>query len=110
MNTTVSLDRETPRSLARLLPRLKDALAPEIAADPAGWDSFTRRLEAYFPTLFKLYYELYSTRYDFFFHLEDLLASLGRAWFNRPGDLRALEQLGRLLQGATTSVDVRTGR
>ena len=26
------------------------------------------------------------------------------------GDLRALEQLGRLLQGATTSVDVRTGR
>lgn len=26
------------------------------------------------------------------------------------GDLRALEQLGRLLQGAGTSVDVRTGR
>ncbi len=91
MNPSTSLSLETSRSLRCLLPRLEASLTAEIAADPAGWQAFTRRLNQHFPALFQLYFELYQTRYDFFFHLEDLLASLARAWFTRPADLRALD-------------------
>ena len=88
---SLSLPRETRRSLARLLLRLQDAFVSQIEADPHGWEQFTQRLESHYPTLFKLYYELYSTRYDFFYHLEDLLITLGNAWFDRPPDLRELD-------------------
>jgi len=91
MNTPQPLPLETARSLRRLLPRLETSLAAEIAADPAGWQGFTRRLETHFAVLFSLYHNLYQTRYDFFYHLEDLLLSLARAWFARPVDLRALD-------------------
>ena len=40
----------------------------------------------------------------------DLERALAARAIGYSGDLRALEQLGRLMQGATTSVDVRTGR
>ena len=40
----------------------------------------------------------------------DLERALAARAIGFSGDLRALEQLGRLLQGASTSVDVRTGR
>lgn len=79
------------RSLRRLLPRLQAAFAAEIAADPQGWRDFTHRLETRFAALFSLYFELYSAQYDFFYHLEDLLTSLARAWFARPADLRHLD-------------------
>ena len=91
MNPSIPLHHETERSLARLLPRLETSLAPQITADPQGWRVFTSRLNLHFPALFKLYFELYSSRYDFFFHLEDLLTCLGRAWFSRPADLRKLD-------------------
>lgn len=83
---------EASRSLRRLLPRLESALAAEIAADPAAWRAFRQRLETRFVVLFELYYDLYRTRYDFFYHLEDLLFTLARAWFERPADLRALDK------------------
>ncbi len=82
---------ESSRSLRRLLPRLESALAAEIAANPAAWRAFRERLETRFAALFDLYYGLYHTRYDFFYHLEDLLFALARAWFERPADLRALD-------------------
>ena len=88
---SLSIPQETRRSLTRLLPRLQTALATQIAADPQAWEQFTKRLAEHYPALFKLYYDLYSTRYDFFYHLEDLLLSLGRAWFARPEDLRHLD-------------------
>ncbi len=91
MQPTLSLPIETSRSLRRLLPRIEASLAPQIAADPVGWEQFTHRLETRFTALFNLYFDLYSARYDFFFHLEDLLFSLARAWFNRPADLRGLD-------------------
>ncbi|HVN14387.1 MAG TPA: amylosucrase, partial [Anaerolineales bacterium] len=34
--------------------------------------------------------------YDFFFHIEDLIASLAKAWFARSADLRALDQAREL--------------
>src|SRR5689334_18391001 len=85
-------ERDARRALKRLLPRVERELSGSIAADPAGWQVFSQRLATHFPALFKLYWGLYLTRYDFFFHLEDLLISLARAWFQRPGDLRALDR------------------
>ena len=88
--------RETSRSLERILPRVETSLAAQIVADPQGWQSFTQRLDAHFPTLFQLYFNLYSTHYDFFFHLEDLITSLARAWFARFAELRELDSAREL--------------
>lgn len=89
---SASLEREARRSLDRLLPRLETHLNDRIQSDPAGWEEFTARLHRQFPRLFELYYSLYSTRYDFFFHLENLLSILTEGWFRRPGDLRYLDR------------------
>jgi len=91
MSLPISLDREALRTLDRLLPRLENSLAEQIKADPANWEVFSNRLHRHFPLLFQLYYKLYNDRYDFFFHIEDLLTSLARAWFSRPVDLRTLD-------------------
>ena len=88
---TLDLDVEAKRSLARLIPRVERALAGLVAADERGWQAFQDRLQRVFPALFKLYLELYGDHYDFFFHLEDLLTSLGRSWFARPDALRELD-------------------
>ena len=85
------MEREAGQTLTRLLPRVKQALAKSIKADPQGWDDFSERLHKHFPTLFKLYFHIYSERYDFFFHLEDLVTTLARSWMERPNDLRALD-------------------
>ncbi|PWH11946.1 MAG: amylosucrase [Anaerolineae bacterium] len=82
---------EPSRSLHRLMPCLEATLAAQIAADPQRWQQFTQRLQTHFPALFALYADLYSARYDFFYHLQDLLLTLARAWFERPDDLRALD-------------------
>ena len=92
MLTTIQLDRESKHALQRLLPRVEKTLSDSISSDPQGWQEFNDRLKIYFPSLFNLYLELYGTRYDFFFHLEDLLVSLARAWFARTKDLRTLDK------------------
>ncbi len=91
MNPIISFDIEINRTLGRILPRLEISLSQAIAADPQGWKQFKQRLSIRFAALFKLYLDIYGERYDFFFHLEDLLASLARAWFERPLDLRELD-------------------
>lgn len=85
------LVREAHRSLARLLPRLTARYAPTKKRTPAGWEDFTRRLHAYFPRLFALYYQLYRGQYDFFFHLESLLNTLADSWLARSPELQALD-------------------
>jgi len=87
----LNLNTEAANSLEKLLPRLQSALTEQIAADPQAWLAFTQRLEAHFPALFRLYHQLYASRYDFFYHLEALLSELARAAFARPTDLRALD-------------------
>lgn len=86
------LERETTRTLNRLLPRLEDSASNFLSADPAGWREFRLRLEKYFPALFDLYLQLYGGHYDFFYHLEDLIKSLAQAWAARSADLRKLDQ------------------
>lgn len=87
-----SLEREARRSLQRLLPRVEQTIKKNISKDPQGWSQFGARLQKNFPALFNLYFEIYNDRYDFFYHLEDLLASIARSWFNRPIDLRELDE------------------
>lgn len=88
---TSQTNREAERTLKRILPRIETTLARLIKADSKGWREFSSRLQKHFVTLFNLYLELYSARYDFFFYLEDLITSLARAWFERPPDLRKLD-------------------
>ena len=90
MNPHDTLETQLP--LRRLLPRLEKELSVSISANPEAWQTFLHRLQNYFPLLFNLYLGLYGTRYDFFFHLEDLLTSIARACFARSDDLRALDQ------------------
>ncbi|MFN8380307.1 MAG: alpha-amylase family glycosyl hydrolase [Anaerolineales bacterium] len=92
MIQTDSLEREARKSLQRLLPRIEQALKKDIAKDKQGWKQFNARLQRNFPALFNLYVEIYSDRYDFFYHLEDLLISIARSWFARPVDLRELDE------------------
>ncbi len=86
------LEREARKSLQRLLPRVEQTLKKNISKDPQGWKQFNARLQKDFPALFNLYFEIYNDRYDFFYHLEDLLTSIARSWFNRPLDLRELDE------------------
>jgi amylosucrase len=76
----------------RLFPRLRDRFASEIEAHPIVWEQFFARLDAHFTRLFHLYYKLYSSHYDFYYHLEDLLSVLGRMWSERPEDLMELDK------------------
>jgi glycosidase len=91
MSDSIQFDRESNRTLQRLLPRVEKELSDSVSADPHGWLEFNERVRKYFPALFNLYLGLYGTRYDFFYHLEDLLVSLARSWFARAADLRSLD-------------------
>ncbi|HMZ08969.1 MAG TPA: alpha-amylase family glycosyl hydrolase, partial [Anaerolineales bacterium] len=91
MIATQTMEREAHLSLKRILPRVEAALKTEIKKDREGWRQFVKRLEDNIPNLFTLYADVYSDRYDFFFHLEDLIISIARSWFNRPADLRQLD-------------------
>ena len=86
-----NIEREAYRTLHRILPRVEEILKPEIENDKRGWGQFTSRLQKNFVTLFTLYADVYSDRYDFFFYLEDLILSIARFWFCRPQDLRELD-------------------
>ena len=87
-----NIKREAQITFHRLLPRLRMEFSDSISADRSGWDELSKRLQSHFTSLFQLYFALYSSRYDFFFHMEDLLFSLARAWFERPKDLRRLDK------------------
>lgn len=81
-------DRQTQTTLSRLLPRIEQHFNRQVRAQPTAWSSFCSRLIAHFPQLFKLYFDLYAGRYDFYFHLENLLETLAKMWFERPEDLK----------------------
>jgi amylosucrase len=79
------------KALSRLMPRLEQRFADKV--DSAEWDAFTRRLRQNFPDLFRRLYALYGREYDFFYHLESILASATEMWMHRPGELKALDAL-----------------
>lgn len=87
--TSTPTARETERTLARLLPRLEATFADQVTTP--DWAIFRQRLETHFPRLFPLLLSLYRERYDFYYHLECILALAARSWLARPVELKALD-------------------
>ena len=59
-------------SLDRLLPRLEARFAAQV--DDDEWEGYLNRLRHHFPRLFSGLHALYGEHYDFFYHLESILA------------------------------------
>ncbi|MEM9827083.1 MAG: alpha-amylase family glycosyl hydrolase [Planctomycetota bacterium] len=82
---------EADLSRQRLDPRIRDVwlrreLAPELQ------EEFSRRLDQHFARLFGLLRELYGDRYDFFFHLEQILVTAAEAFADRREVLRRVDR------------------
>ena len=88
------MERQTQLSLDRLLPRLRAHFA---AANLADWQAFETRLAAHFPTIFELLVRIYGDQYDFFYHLERILATAAEMWLARPAELKALDAAARAI-------------
>lgn len=86
----IDVQYEAELTLSRLLPRLEARFAGLAA--PEEWTIFTRRLETHFPRLFRLLAHLYGAHYDFFYHLENLLAAAAGAWLKRSTELKRLDR------------------
>ena len=78
-------------SLNRILPRLEARFANGI--DTNEWEGYLNRLRQHFPRLFSCLHALYGQHYDFFYHLESVLASATTMWIERPNQLKALDAL-----------------
>ncbi len=85
------MSQESAASLRRVLPRLEARFKDQV--DPVEWDAYVQRLKMHFPRLFEHLHGLYSDRYDFFYHLESILASATEMWLARPDELKALDAL-----------------
>ena len=83
------MELEAQRSLERLLPRLEAEFVASV--ESAAWAEFRRRTEEHFPHFFSLLVRLHGDRYDFFYHLERILALAAESWLARPSDLKALD-------------------
>lgn len=87
----VDFQVETDLTLRRLQPRLQ-VVWDRHQTDPATIESFEERLHQYWPTLFRLLMELYSHRYDFFYHVEQILLTAAEGWAQRSEPLRKLDE------------------
>ena len=85
------VQRQAELSLQRLWPRLEGAFGDEARTAPEDWRAFEMRLRREWERLFGLLLGLYGGQYDFFYHLEELLRTLARSWFARPGWLKQLD-------------------
>ncbi|MBI1354595.1 MAG: amylosucrase [Acidobacteria bacterium] len=83
--------QETTASLRRLLPRIEQRFRGQV--EPVEWDAYVERLKRHFPRLFERLFQLYGREYDFFYHLEAVLATATEAWIARPDELKALDAL-----------------
>lgn len=89
MQDNAWVERESSASLRRLMPRLEARFEGRI--DAAEWDAYVERLRRHFPRLFGRLHGLYGHYYDFFYHLESILASATQMWLERPAELKALD-------------------
>lgn len=89
MHDTAWVERESSASLRRLMPRLEARFEGRVDADE--WDAYVQRLRRHFPRLFGRLHALYGHYYDFFYHLETILASATQMWLERPDELKALD-------------------
>ncbi|MGB5307124.1 MAG: amylosucrase [Gammaproteobacteria bacterium] len=91
MTDIASTNAQATTSLARLLPRLEARFTGQVDADE--WEGYLNRLRLNFPRLFNGLHALYGKEYDFFYHLESILASATEMWIQRPQELMALDAL-----------------
>lgn len=89
MNQVDPQPRQIATSLSRLLPRLSERFAERT--EPEAWQEYIKRIKTHFPRLFQLLYQLYGNQYDFFYHLENILAIATKMWLDRSDDLKALD-------------------
>jgi amylosucrase/maltose alpha-D-glucosyltransferase/alpha-amylase len=89
MNDTELLKKHTDESLRRLMPRLESRFAANV--DEGEWYAYVQRIHTHFPRLFRLLHRLYGSEYDFFYYLEDILATATGMWVSRPAELKALD-------------------
>ncbi len=85
-------DYDAQLSLQRLWPRLQ-SLWDALNTEDAIRREFEERLVVHWPSLFQLLRTLYGSRYDFFYHLEQILTTAASAWSDRPESLRAMDRV-----------------
>ncbi|MBN1563078.1 MAG: alpha-glucosidase C-terminal domain-containing protein [Anaerolineae bacterium] len=83
----MNLDHEINVTLRRLIPRLEPHLP-----DSDSRREFNARLDQHFPAIFRLLLDLYGDRYDFFYHLEQILIMTASMYMQRPAALKALDR------------------
>lgn len=82
---------EADLSMRRLMPRLQ-AYWDEAGIDDKLRHEFELRLKEQWHRLFRLLFGLYGGRYDFFYHLEQILLTAARAWAERSETLREIDR------------------
>ena len=91
MGQVDSWEKQSATSLSRLLPRLEERFSSRV--ESGEWQGYLDRLHTHFPRLFRLLYKLYGDQYDFFYHLENILATATSMWLKRSDDLKALDMM-----------------
>ena len=89
-SSVADLSFEAQLTLQRIQPRL----APFWERTDESADSieqFNTRLNEHWPRLFGLLFELYGHRYDFFYHLEQIVEACAESWHSRPEVLRKVD-------------------
>jgi amylosucrase len=85
------VQQQAALSLERLWSRLEINFRDEANAAPDDWCVFERRLRHEWERLFGLLIGLYGGKYDFFYHLEEILGAIARSWLARPTWLKHLD-------------------
>ena len=113
-----SLSEQAALSLKRLKPRWRARFLQQPTATEEQWQILWERTEKQFPALFDRLHALYGGRYDFFYHLEEIIFEALKAGFTRSIELKQLD-IQRLndplwiqnqkMLGATGYVDLQAG-
>ncbi|MEL0044574.1 MAG: alpha-amylase family glycosyl hydrolase [Deltaproteobacteria bacterium] len=113
-----SLSEQATLSLKRLKPRWRARFLQQPTATEEQWQILWERTEKQFPALFDRLHALYGGRYDFFYHLEEIIFEALKAGFARSIELKQLD-IQRLndplwiqnqkMLGATGYVDLQAG-
>lgn len=80
------IDFKADLTLQRLQPQLEAVWRTSQISDVKQHE-FELRLNEHWRPLFSLLFRLYRSRYDFFYHIEQVLLTAARGWAERPDDL-----------------------
>jgi len=80
------IDFKADLTLQRLQPQLEEVWHTS-QIDDIKRHEFELRLGEHWRPLFRLLFQLYRSRYDFFYHIEQILLTAARGWADRPADL-----------------------